>query len=244
VGGVDSKAWKRPAWKTRAHVCVLFLAVPQACIRQAAPPAFALSAHMATKPCDDEAMVEAAKLLNAHARATEHEPLGRVLVRSKRAGRSMRPEQRGRAVELVIQSASKRSRTRCGPAARAASASLPFFPCPRCRDCSFVCAQFLAPCRRRRGSKSRMRSPGRHPHVCVKVSKCWPRPGPPLSKCQNFGRGRAPPVSKCQNFGRGRAPLCQSVKMLAAAGPPCVKSPKKRSLLVSMFLAGRCVSKL
>ena len=101
------------------------------CIRPAAA-FFGRCAHMASESFEDEAMVEAAKLLNAHRRATGHEPLGRVLFRSKRAGRSMRPDQRGRAVELVIESASKKSRKRCGPAAHAASPSLPFLSFPRC----------------------------------------------------------------------------------------------------------------
>ena len=62
---------------------------------------------------------------------------------------------------------------------------------------------------------------------------------------------------------RGRPPLCQSVKIMAVAPPPvsnsprkgrclcqclcggapCVKVSKKRSLLVSMFIDRRCVSK-
>ena len=107
---------------------------------------------------DDEAMVEGAKLINSHRRATQNEPLGRVLVRSKRAGRNMRSEQRGRAVEVVIESASKRSKARCGLAAHATSA-FSFFAFPRCRDCSFVvCAQFSAACRwRRRQSRGGQR---------------------------------------------------------------------------------------
>ena len=79
---------------------------------------------------DDEACVEAAKLLNSHARDTGHEPLGRVLVRSKRAGRHVQAAQRGRAVEVVIESKTKKSKTRCGPATQAASASSPFFCLP------------------------------------------------------------------------------------------------------------------
>ena len=37
--------------------------------------------------------------------------------------------------------------------------------------------------------------------------------------------------------------LCQSVKFSAVLGPPCVKFPKKRSSLLSIFLDGRCMSK-
>ena len=82
-------------------------------------------------------------------------------------------------------------------------------------------------------SKSRMRSPGRHPHVCVKVSKCWPRPGPPVSNlpkkgrclcqcfspdvaCQNLDPRSGPSVSNLQKKGRR---LCQILGRPAA----CVK---------------------
>ena len=81
---------------------------------------------------EDEAMVEAAKLLNHHTRATGNEPLGRVLVRSKRAGRNIQPAQRNRAVEVCIESANKKSKTRCGPAAHAAACLLSLFAFPFC----------------------------------------------------------------------------------------------------------------
>ena len=61
---------------------------------------------------EDDVLAEAAKLANAHARATNDEHLERVLLRSKRAGQHMSASARGRAVELVIESASKKSKCR------------------------------------------------------------------------------------------------------------------------------------
>ena len=71
-----------------------------------------------------------------------------------------------------------------------------------------------------------------------------------MSKCQSSPHFDTVKVSKCQSFGHAGAPLCQILqkKVVArvnvyVAGPPCVKFSKKRSLLVSMFLDRRCVSR-
>ena len=61
---------------------------------------------------DDDALAEAAKLVHAHTRATNGEQLNRVLVRSKRGGQHMNPAERGRAVQVVMESASKTSKLR------------------------------------------------------------------------------------------------------------------------------------
>ena len=61
---------------------------------------------------EDDALAEAAKLLRAHTRATNDEALDRVLVRSKRAGKHMKAAERGRAVQVVVESLSKKSKLR------------------------------------------------------------------------------------------------------------------------------------
>ena len=61
---------------------------------------------------EDDALAEAAKLLHSHTRATSNEKLDRVLVRSKRAGQHMIAAARGCALEVVVESASKKSKSR------------------------------------------------------------------------------------------------------------------------------------
>ena len=76
------------------------------------------------------------------------------------------------------------------------------------------------------------------------LCQCWSGAvsnfGAPCGSCQSFGRAGAP-VSNLQKKVVDVSRPTWRVKILAAAGPPCVKSPKKRSL---MFLDRRCVSKL
>ena len=81
--------------------------------RSTTTPVPLASVMASSKPVDhDELMVEAAMLLKQHGRATQHEPLERVLVRSKRGGKKVRPAERSWAVEVIFQSASKKTKTR------------------------------------------------------------------------------------------------------------------------------------